>query len=134
MDVRITCESDLEHLKPPIWRAHGRTSFKLEVDGIPPDAAQYWEERLERYYTACGCETGSAFMLATLLSYIVVLGANGFGTLQWRDLGVGLALTTIAAIAGKIVGLLYARRHLTSTAADLASLIARLNQPKPEPG
>lgn len=80
-----------------------------------------WEERLSRYYPACGCAVGKAFMsLAALAGAVGVLR-------QWRITAVfpGAAVafvvtgTLLAAILGKLLGLYLGRIRMSRALRSL---------------
>jgi hypothetical protein len=68
---------------------------------------QWWEQRLSRYYPACGCSFGAALMLLTAL-----VGAVGVFRQWWitsvfpgQAVAYVVTATLLAAILGKIIGL-----------------------------
>jgi len=63
------------------------------------------EKQLNRHYFACGCQTGSLFVLVTMLTSIIAGVSFGFqGNLVWWKIMIYLA---VAAIIGKSFGLLW---------------------------
>lgn len=67
---------------------------------------------IRRYSASCGCEVGSLFMIAAMVSFLAYLafGAAGWstGSAVWR----GVVWVISWAVAGKLLGLIYARIRL----------------------
>ena len=83
---------------------------KIKVNTDDALLSQTLEEKLNKYYFACGCEAGAITVLVTLFSYFLGWWSSGF-TLSigwWRMAGILL----VAALAGKLVGLLINRYRL----------------------
>lgn len=95
-------------------RSRGRRRIRLSGRLAGQERSAEWERDLNRYYLACGCDTGArgafiGFIGATLLT-IDSLMRGGLG---WTGLVVlSLALVIVASGLGKLVGLLQADRRL----------------------
>lgn len=130
--LRIDSAADLQPLHDHVRRAGLRRYRRLVVDvpQLSSEENEAWQERLDKYYFACGCGEGAA---GGLLGAAV---AGGRSLLQaetpwWRHLaavGLGFAL---GSGAGKAAGLLRARVELGSAVTRLEAVI-RSRQDEPE--
>lgn len=123
--LRIHTAADLTAL---IGRPRPRRQVqpvRLEIDGIPEAERGRWERALERYHSACGCDTGTLFMLAAL-AYV---GIEAVGALRagigpsFGAVGRGALVVVGAAMAGKFAGLIYARIRLRAAVRSVRALI-----------
>jgi hypothetical protein len=83
----------------------------------PAQELQQLERRLERFESACGCESGAVAMLSALILYPVYL-AQGRGDLWPLTIGevaAGVGVIVAAAVAGKLAGVAWARLSLRRT-------------------
>ena len=83
---------------------------KIKVTTNDALLSQTLEEKLNKYYFACGCESGAIAVSLTMFSYFLGWWSAGFTLFLgwWRMAGILLA----AALAGKLVGLLINRYRL----------------------
>jgi hypothetical protein len=129
--LHIRTVDDLESLRRRRRHTRRFDGLLLEVGGALSEAdAKAWETQLSRYYFACGCEVASVFLLVALVGYVLVIGvaSTGFGSATWRELFGGVLICFVAAITGKVAGLLYARGRLRAT---IRSLTSRLTATQP---
>jgi hypothetical protein len=84
------------------------------------------ERRIRRWRSACGCGTSAAFLISSLLGYLALVVCNS----PWiphgflRRFGVGLLSVLTATVAGKILGITYARIRLRREVAALNRVLA----------
>src|SRR3954451_3034200 len=77
---------------------------------MPSDEARTLERRLNRWYFACGCEQGSVVVMLTLFTCAAAGIVHGFdGPFTWWRI---VAYLLTAALAGKALGLAYAKARL----------------------
>jgi hypothetical protein len=79
----------------------------LQESYFGPDAKEV-ERRVNELYADCGCEAGGLSVLVALVGLFAWWGFSGT-TLDW-SLGLrALAVLAIAAVIGKVFGILYGR-------------------------
>ena len=85
-----------------------KAAVRLDCTSLTASERQWWEERLSRYYPACGCSPGAALMVTTAMLGAVHVACLWWSTaaLPWRTLMFVLMSTVLAAVTGKFLGLL----------------------------
>jgi hypothetical protein len=85
-----------------------------------------WSQRLDRFYSACGCEIGSPLMIASMVFWVALalVGPTGPGPFSWQFLALAVATTFLSAVLGKIVGLKISRLHLNRAVELLENELA----------
>ncbi|WP_044398271.1 hypothetical protein [Lacinutrix sp. Hel_I_90] len=75
---------------------------------------QYWSEKVEKVYHACGCTTGFQFMFSSFIMSILYLVLR-FGHViehPYRTLMEGFVFILVMTLLGKVIGLFLARIKL----------------------
>jgi hypothetical protein len=125
----VTDVSQLRALS--VWHAliqPRRSPIILQLTGMSSELLRYWETRINRYLSSCGCEEGALSLLIGCGAYVVYLivvppsSANGIPNWPtWPVVTNGIVIACVAAGIGKAIGLLRAqlllvraRRHLTA--------------------
>ena len=90
------------------------SNFKMSLRRIAIESNTVQDKRIEKqlnkHFFACGCQSGSVFVLITLISSLIIGLMYGFhGILIWWKI---LIYMSIAAIVGKCLGLLWSHMHL----------------------
>jgi hypothetical protein len=87
-----------------VWRfarTRGLGRLKLPPE-VPESHREQWENDLNRYYYACGCDTGAKGIVLAAVATVI------YAWWQWSrghiSLGRGALLVGIAAVAGAIIG------------------------------
>jgi hypothetical protein len=78
------------------------------------------EQSIERHSGACGCEVGSLFTVAAMLSFLAYLGLGDPGWSAGGALWWGAAWILTWSTVGKLVGLVYARVRLHMLRSQLS--------------
>lgn len=80
---------------------------------MSPDDAHRWLEQTAALRDACGCTTGAAFTVATLVLYPILwlLVLQGHHHPAWLVFLIGLLSAFAAGGLGKLCGILVARVH-----------------------
>lgn len=96
-------------------------TYNLKLPELSPDENQMTGNQINRYNNACGCETGSLFMSLTLISTVAAYFISGgkFSTITFSQVLWGAGITLFAALAGKGIGLLFARWKLIKLSDSL---------------
>jgi len=82
---------------------------------------EHLHREMARHRAACGCELGSVFALVAAVGFTAYVVA-GLGAWPWPEtLLRGLGWVVAVSVAGKLLGLLYARIRLAMLAAASAS-------------
>ena len=89
-----------------------------------------WSQRLDRFYSACGCAIGSPLMIASIVFWVALalVGPTGPEPFSWQFLALAVATTFLSAVLGKIVGLKISRLPLNRAVELLGNdLVVRPN-------
>ena len=87
-------------------------------------------QRLDRFYSACGCEIGSPLMIASIVFWVALalIGPTGLKSFSWQFLALAVATAFLSAVLGKIVGLKIYRLRLNRAVELLGNdLVMRPN-------
>lgn len=108
---------DLRKFRPGYASKH----FSFNLAKLPPSENEHLSEIVNSYTQECGCNSGSFFMtfvvLITIAGYFITGGK--FSAIGFNELGWLAGITILAAIAGKIFGLLRARWKLIKLSTNL---------------
>jgi hypothetical protein len=79
------------------------------------------------YQKACGCASGGFFMSLTVVAIVVsyLVSGNHLSNINLRGVLSFMGAAVLAAIVGKLLGLLWARWRLFRLAADIQVDVAR---------
>ena len=108
-------------------------TYKLSLPEFPQEENQAISNQINRHNNACGCETGSLFMSLTFIITVAgyFLSGGKFSALTLYQVLWGLGIILLAALAGKGIGLLFARWKLIKLSDSLIeklTLIYSFNQ------
>ena len=99
-----------------------RKKIKVEIDIFNEEENKQLENRINKYYNACGCSEGRVTGIITFIGYIILVST---GIISIYRLGIGntillyFACSFVTMLIGKIYGLWYARRSLTKLSDQL---------------
>lgn len=105
----------------PFVRTSGVGRLRLGGDMVEHPERKRWESELNRYYFACGCDTGATGLILGLLAgivwaaYSIIQGETGIG----YAVGVVLLIAIAGAVAGKLIGLIQANNRLNRTVTEI---------------
>lgn len=117
MKYILRSREELEELKKGNLRMSLR-NISIESDSIQDPQI---EKRLNRHFFACGCQTGSVFVLLTLTVCLVIGFLFGFyGLFEWWKIMLYVAF---AALIGKLLGLFWRLIQLRKLYKQLESLL-----------
>jgi hypothetical protein len=96
-------------------------TYNLKLPEFSPDENQTISNQINRYYNACGCETGSLFMSLTLIITVAAYFISGgkISTLSFYQVLSGTGIVLFAALAGKGIGLFSAHWKLIKLSDSL---------------
>ena len=82
------------------------------------------------FQKACGCESGSFVMSVTVVAIVVsyFVSGNHLSNINLRQVLSFVGITVIAALAGKLLGLLWARWGLLRLATRVHNMIVRASR------
>jgi energy-converting hydrogenase Eha subunit A len=110
--------------------SYSRRPAVVQISGTPlaDDERRWWEDRLSRYYPACGCGFGAALMSLTALVSTLAALRQWWMSAVFPQTAVALAVgaTAIAAIGGKIIGLLLGHVRMSHALRSLELRLQRL--------
>ena len=118
MDIQINNIEELQHLRtratPKLVPGGGR--IKLNIAGFTEKHRLRWENRINTYYSACGCFEGSVSILVGVMLYVAyLLLRNAASPLGWVDLISVFVLVLLAGAFGKLYGLYQGKIKLKKT-------------------
>jgi hypothetical protein len=90
----------------------GRRRIMLQIEGLDPKKTERSERAINRFYHSCGCGEGALFLffgLALFLGYLLLFSRQH--TVLFSTL-LGFLFPFSFAIAGKFIGILYAKVRL----------------------
>jgi len=96
--------------------------FTLEVGEASPELRECWQSRFDKNYSECGCGVGQWFVLGAIIVAIcsVSVQVGGFHSVDGKGLLRWLGFVAIAALVGKVVGLIIAYIALRKLAKEIA--------------
>jgi hypothetical protein len=111
--------SDWLHRRP---RRH---HLVFNLDGLTPEENNYWEKRINRLNTDCGCSIGAAALcvMAILYPSVLILGGHHKPGRLGLEAVIGIVFIMAFAGLGKSIGLLRSHRLLRSSLVSLTRLI-----------
>lgn len=121
--IRIDHPAALREVLEYAWPAQdlARPRIELHFPVLSPDECSDFEARINRHWTACGCETATFAALAALAVYAAAVAIDApwlpSGWLELTALGAGVAVA--GGVAGKHWGLARAQRQLRSATSEL---------------
>ena len=110
IDFVIRGKADLEKLMSLASVFKRYTAIKLELDHVENNVQQQWQDKINRYYSACGCDEGKIFVFLGFLTFIVTAYLNDFLIMSWANCGKAFLFCLAGAALGKLFGLY--RAHL----------------------
>lgn len=100
-------------------------NFKISGDWLPVHERAAWQSRLEGHALECGCKEGALGMAILVIPYALY----GLLNLAWAAdhrlavFGGGFLLALVGTGAGKIAGLVSARRRLKVRLEELLAVV-----------
>ncbi len=113
-DLKCLLSQHTIHLLPS---RHRRIFLRLEA--LSAEENEAWAKRVDALYFACGCGTGSLFLLFGMLAYVLYLLAMRRSVLRLLDILVGLGLAFLLSVLGKTSGLVLAKIRLRSVVRQI---------------
>jgi|GEM_PF-1062645 len=93
--------------------------FTFNFSWLSDDENERWQKKISKSYYACGCETGSIFLLLSIVGVGIYFAVNQFTDVAFRiTLGKvlwSLLLIFVASGIGKAMGLAMAKRKFRIT-------------------
>lgn len=120
--VIVTDISSLQHIltRPPqLWP---RSKILLQLEGLTASETESWQRTLNSHFSACGCKTGTILMALAIELYVLFLSLSmgDVSRLTWLHFVAGGLIGLLGALAGKILGLGWARYQFKKTVARLS--------------
>lgn len=110
-ELVITNRADLLKLQGVVKKYH---RVRLNVPHFEQEENERWESLIQKEYRACGCDTGSYFIMAAMLFSIGYFLFNVTAVIN--DIGYYLVWLFVLCVGmgliGKVAGLLTANRKL----------------------
>jgi hypothetical protein len=120
--VSVSSLTELEKLATIRSLAPGQHSVTLDIPGLEPAEADFWQATFNRYLSACGCKEGGLLAIISAITCVIYFsydrGAVPSGWLRWP---LCLATVCIVSTIGKVLGLLRAKFLLKKNIQKLKS-------------
>lgn len=94
--------------------------IKLEISQLDTNENAIYEKKINRWFYACGCESGAIFCSVAMIIYSIFSLFNTH-TWTWSLVKNGIVILFLSGLAGKLVGLFLARLQLNTTIKDLSN-------------
>ncbi len=92
--------------------------IKLEVNQLKPEETLKFERKINNWHNACGCETGALFSMISIACFAIYAFINVM-PFNWILVRTSLIIFLMAALFGKITGILIAKFRLKRTVKQL---------------
>lgn len=117
----IRCADDLLYLKSLRSLFYRFNAVKLDIENLEREISIRWEQKINRYYKACGCGEGKFFVFVFFLFAIAWKHSKKELLLSWRTFSFVFLMCLLGAFLGKAYGQYFAFRKLKRIINDLES-------------
>ena len=98
--------------------------LKLNFAELSAEETKYWNNRLNRYYSSCGCPQGATAIILTMICFISYLFFRHSGFyITWLTCVQALGLFIISGAIGKIIGLELGKKKFRKNILELKSVL-----------
>lgn len=106
-EIIIRSTNDFMNIKQkdPLVSRPRRIKLLLQLPYLSAEQRNYFEKKLSKYYSACGCESGAAFGLISLTSFIIIVSVVPAIQWNWFLILYGMGIFALAIFTGKVTGL-----------------------------
>lgn len=122
--LTIRSVEQLHYLLTPQAIFQNYTRIKLQLKDLDERKTTYWENKINRYYKACGCREGKFFVLISLFAFLFTCCRQTGFDWGWKAAGIGFLYCLAGAFVGKIAGKVFAYAHFRKTVKKLAKQTA----------
>jgi hypothetical protein len=101
--------------------------FRFVIAGLPEATNREATERMSNYQSECGCFAGGLTMGASVLAFIILFIVSGRSPVGGGFRGVAwfFVLLVVSTLAGKLLGLLWARVRMVRLMRKMAARAER---------
>jgi hypothetical protein len=102
-------------------------NITLELEQISEKERIKWQDKLKKYYFACGCKEGSlnAVVFFILFWTYILFFVGVTNILNWQVWGFSIIALIMGALFGKTIGLIYSRFALMIAVRKLVLTISQ---------
>ncbi|MCC6281808.1 MAG: hypothetical protein IT262_14465 [Saprospiraceae bacterium] len=119
MNYIVSDKVSLERLMMDKTIKNSFRRIKLEFANF--ENTKEWEDKINKNYFACGCETGSMAVCAVLVIFVVLWSIGSlFAIFTWWKM---IATIFAAALTGKIAGLVLSHFQLQKLVKELEAAL-----------
>lgn len=126
--IRDLASLDLwrQQLRKIMW-SRNLPAVDFQLQKFSSEQNQSFSALARGFQNACGCGSGSFLMSVTAVAMLVsyFLSGNGLSNINLRNVLTFVGITVLAALTGKLLGLLWARWRLLRLATSVDNMIAR---------
>ncbi|UCH66285.1 MAG: hypothetical protein JSW63_03915 [Ignavibacterium sp.] len=99
----------------------------LELEQMSETERIKWQDKLKKYYFACGCKEGSlnAVIFFILFWTYILFFVGVTNILNWQVWGFSIIALILGALFGKTIGLIYSRYALMIAVRKLVLAISQ---------
>lgn len=89
-------------------------AIKLELAGLLKEDLTQWQLLINRQFSACGCTEGAILLMVAACGYVMyfIFFRGEYSSIGWSVIGSGIGISCIAAIFGKLAGLVLSQIKL----------------------
>lgn len=116
-------KNDLAFLKTIKSLFYKYDEVRLDLKTKDEKFSKEWENKINRYYKACGCGEGKFFVLIFFLSSILYLRINKTLYFSYSNIGFVFLMCLIGAFVGKIIGQFLAHNRLKQALIKMESFL-----------
>lgn len=109
-----------------IERPH-RLYFSLQLPYLSEDQNRYYEQKLSKSYSACGCKSGAALGLIALVVFATIFCLSSTYQWSWMVGLYGIGVFSLGVVVGKITGLTRANLRVKRIIKTLTRLAPNKN-------
>jgi hypothetical protein len=124
--IRDLASLDLwrQQLRKIMW-SQNLPAVEFELQEFPFEQNQSFSMLAGSFQKACGCEGGSFLMSVTVVAVVVsyFVSGNHLSNINLRHVLSFVGITVLAALFGKLLGLLWARWRLFRLATSVHNMI-----------
>lgn len=106
-EIIITSTDDLLNIKQqsPLLKRPRRMRFSLQLPHLSIEERNHYEKKLTKIYSACGCESGAALGLISLITFILIVSTYNAVQWNWILILYGMGIFSLGVFIGKVTGL-----------------------------
>ena len=125
----VSDDKTLEHIRRHTAHFVGRGAYRHIEVATPVEHRERFEYRINAHYQACGCvESGISVLLTIAVLVTWRIAWPEHPVYAWRDATLDIGIVFVAALLGKLVGIVRSHLALQGTLQELARILGANNK------